>query len=160
MENYRKAMHLLEEMLGQGKDNVIALATISETKSKEGGIRPQVRDVDAMYEDGKLYIVTDARSHKVREIDAHKEVSISANFEDFHSYGVARNLGWVLKPENKELREKLMQVFEAWYVPTNNEDDPNTVYLEVALTQGVIRRDHGREFFHIDFESKTALHDK
>lgn len=160
MEKYQEACDILTSMVGQGKDNVIALATISKELSQEGLIRPVVRDVDAMYEDGVFYIVTDARSNKVKEIEAHKEVAVSANFEDFHSHGVAKNLGWVLKPENAALREKLMKVFEAWYVPTNDESDINTVFVEVRLTEGTLRLDHEREFYYFNFADKSVSYKK
>lgn len=159
VEKYTQGIQILEAMVGTGKDNVVALATISKQLSPQGLVRPNVRDVDAMYEAGAFYIVSDARSHKVLEVDAHQEVSVSTNFEDFHSYGVARNLGWVLNPENALLRDKLKKVFEAWYEPTNNEQDPNTVYIEVKLTQGCLRLNHGKEFYHFDFEKQTAKHE-
>lgn len=156
MDRYEQGMKLLDERFGNGKDNVISLATIAIEDSAQGKPRPRVRDVDAMYEDGKLYIVTMANSNKIIEIEKNPEVSISINFEDFFAYGKARNLGWVLKTENMVVRDKLRETFKEWYEPTNDEQDPNCCFLEIELEQGTLRLDHGREFYHFDFINNTA----
>lgn len=156
MSKYEKGMDILNERFGKGKDNVISLATIELEKSLEGNPQPRVRDVDAMYEDGVFYIVTYAKSNKIVQIEANPEVSISVNFEDFFSSGVAKNLGWVLDPKNAELRNKLRTTFSEWYDFANNESDKNCCFLAIYLKSGTLRIDHGVEFYHFDFENKTA----
>lgn len=156
MSKYEEGMSLLNEKFGNGKDNVIALATISLDRSAEGNPRPSVRDVDAMYEDGAFYVVTYALSNKVRQIESNPEISISANFEDFFGSGKAENLGWVLDPKNAELRDKLRKVFSAWYDFANNEKDENCCFLAIRLAKGTLRIDHGVAFYRFDFVNKTA----
>lgn len=156
MSKYEDGMRILDETFGNGKDNVIALATIALDVSPAGNPRPCVRDVDACYENGTFYVVTYALSNKVRQIEANPEVSISANFADFFSSGIARNLGWVLDPGNAEIRAKLRTVFKDWYDFANNEKDVNCCILAIDLTRGTLRLDHGAAFYHFDFERQLA----
>ena len=156
MNKYEEGMKILNERFGNGKDNVIALATISLDLSADGKPRPCVRDVDAFYEDGVFYITTHALSNKVKQIESNPEVSISANFEDFFSSGIAKNLGWVLEPSNAELRTKLRNVFSAWYDFANDEKDKNCCIVAIYMKKGTLRIDHGTTFYHFDFENKTA----
>ena len=65
MTKFEEGMKILEERFGRGKDNVIALATISLENSQDGYPMPCVRDVDAYYEDGTFYVVTYGTSHKI-----------------------------------------------------------------------------------------------
>lgn len=157
MSKYEEGMKILTERLGNGKDNVIALATISLETGDGGRPRPCVRDVDAVFEDGVFYVTTYALSNKIKQIENNPEVSISANFEDFHSSGIAKNLGWVLDPSNAELREKLRKAFSEWYDFANDESDQNCCILAIYLTKGVLRIDHGVMFYHFDFVNKTAV---
>ena len=57
MSKYEEGLKIIEEKFGNGKDNVIALATIAQELSGDGKPRPVVRDVDAYYEDGVFYVV-------------------------------------------------------------------------------------------------------
>jgi uncharacterized pyridoxamine 5'-phosphate oxidase family protein len=102
MSKYEEGMKILNERFGNGKDNVISLATISLENGPDGNPRPCVRDVDAYYEDGMFYIVTYAQSNKVKQIMNNPEVSISVHFEDFFSSGTVKNLGWVLDPRMRK----------------------------------------------------------
>lgn len=51
MNSYQEGLEILDGILGKGKDNIIALATISLELSERGNPQPCVRDVDAYYED-------------------------------------------------------------------------------------------------------------
>ena len=156
MTKYQDGLKILNERFGNSKDNVISLATISLELSEDGKPRPCVRDVDAFYEDGVFYIVTYAQSNKIKQISANPEVSISVNLEDFFSSGKGKNLGWVLDPNNAELRNKLHNAFIEWYDFANNENDENCCILAIYMTKGTLRIDHGAMFYHFDFENKTA----
>jgi len=68
MNKYGEGMAILEEKFGNGKDNIIALATIALEPGADGKPLPAVRDVDAYYEDGVFYVVTWAQSDKVQQI--------------------------------------------------------------------------------------------
>ena len=153
MSKYERGLAMIEEKVGGGKDNVISLATIARELSPEGNPRPVSRDIDAFYEDGVFYITTWATSNKMQQIAKNPEVSFSVNFGWFNGNGIGENLGWVMKPENAELRTKLRTAFE-WYDSANNESDENCCILAVRITRAVINHNHGAEFFHMDFVNK------
>lgn len=157
MSKYEEGMKILNERFGNGKDNVISLATISLENGSDGHPRPCVRDVDAYYEDGVFYIVTYAKSNKVKQIMANPEVAVSVHFEDFFSSGVGKNLGWVLDPKNAHIRNTMRTVFKEWYDFANNENDENCCIVAIYMTKGTLRIDHGAAFYHFDFENKTAV---
>jgi hypothetical protein len=154
MTGYEEGMKIIEEKVGNGKDNVISLATIAREPGANGNPRPVSRDVDAFYEDGSFYITTYAKSNKVLQVEANPEVSFSVNFGWFSGNGLGENLGWVLDPKNAAIREKLRKAFE-WYDNANNEQDENCCILAIRFTRGTINHNHGERFFHMDFVNKT-----
>ncbi|NTV79117.1 MAG: pyridoxamine 5'-phosphate oxidase family protein [Clostridiales bacterium] len=156
MSKFEEGMQILNEKFGKGKDNVISLATIALEEGASGNPRPALRDIDAYYEDGVFYAVTYAQSNKMKEIKKNPEVSVSVHFEDFFSSGTGVNLGWVLAPENAQLRTKLREVFKEWYDFANNEQDENCCFLAVHMKKGILRINHGEAFYHFDFENKSA----
>lgn len=151
MSRYEEGLKLIEENCGNGKDNVIALATIV---SVDGTPCPYVRDVDAYYEDGVFYITTWAKSNKIQQITQNKEVAFSVCFEGISGNGIGENLGWVLDPKNAKLRAKLRSAFADWYDQANNEQDENCVILAIRITRGKIFRDHGAVRYNMDFVNK------
>lgn len=156
MSKYEEGIKILNERFGNGKDNVISLATISPEKGPDGIPKPCVRDVDAYYDDAVFYIITHAQSNKVKQIMNNPNVAISVHFEDFFSSGVGKNLGWVLDPKNAKIRDTMRRVFQEWYDFANNENDEGCCIVAVYLTKGTLRIDHGADFFHFDFENHTA----
>lgn len=156
MDKYEEGLKLLNDQFGNGKDNVISLATVSLELSETGNPKPCVRDVDALYENGAFYVVTYAKTNKVQQIEANEEVSIAVHFEDFFSSGTGKNLGWVLQPQNAEIREKMRSAFSEWYDFANNEKDENCCIVAIYLKEGTLRINHGEMFYHFDFVKKTA----
>lgn len=113
-----------------GCDTLIALATV-------GDGRPFVRAVNAYYENGSFYIITNAQSHKMRQIAENPAVSICGDW--FTAEGIGVNKGHVLADENAEIIQKLRIVFDEWYGNGHvDETDENTVILECRLTRGVL----------------------
>lgn len=55
MNDFDEGFALLEEKFGNGKDNILSLATIALEAGTDGSPRPVVRGVDALYEDGFFY---------------------------------------------------------------------------------------------------------
>jgi len=78
MSGFEEGLKLLTDMFGNGKDNVISLATIAREQSADGKPRPVVRGVDAYYENGSFYITTNAMSNKILQIEQNQEVSIAS----------------------------------------------------------------------------------
>lgn len=124
-----------------GKDNVISLATSAENV-------PYVRYVNAYYEDGAFYIITYALSGKMKQIEKNPVVAIAGDW--FTATGKGVNLGWFGETENKEMAEKLREIFAEWIDNGhNNFADENTIILCLQLEQGVLFS-HGTRY-EIDF---------
>ena len=120
-----------------GKDTVIALATV------ENGI-PYVRSVNAYYENGAFYIITYARSNKMRQIENNPIVAISGEWLTAHGKGI--NLGYFKREENQLIAEKLKIAFSEWIDNGHNDfDDENTIILCVKLTDGLLLS-HGTRY--------------
>lgn len=123
-----EAKKIMDERFGC--DTLIALATV-------GDGRPFVRAVNAYYENGSFYIITNAQSRKMRQIAEDHAVSICGDW--FTAEGVGVNKGHVLANENAEIIQKLRAVFDEWYGNGHvDETDENTVILECRLTRGVL----------------------
>lgn len=159
MNVYEEGMKLIEDQFGNGKDNVISLATIALEPGSNGAPRPVVRSVNAYYEDSTFYVVTYKKSNKMQQIEQNEEVSVAGCFEMFTANGVGKNLGWVLDPKNAEIRTKLRTTFASWYDMTNNENDKNCCILEIHLTKGTLNINHWEKLYHIDFVNKTHMED-
>ena len=157
MNRYEEGMEILEEKFGNGKDNVISLATIALAPSEDGRPCPVVRDVDALYEDGVFYVVTWTKSTKMQQIAANSQVGIAVCFQWFNASGIGENLGWVLKAENAAIRAKLRKAFEEWYDMANDEDDENCCILAIRLTKGIININHHEKLYHMNFVDRTAV---
>ena len=146
MSNYENAIKIMTERFG--KDSLIAIATTD-------GERLHNRMVDAYYENGSLYVSTHALSNKMKQIETNPEVAVCA-VDWFSGHGVGKNLGWVLDPQNAEIRLKLREAFE-WYDHANNEQDENCCILEIRLTDGMLIKDHHAIRYQINFENESAL---
>lgn len=157
MNTFEEGFALLQETFGNGKDNLISVATIAREPSEDGMPRPVVRCVDAYYENGTFYSVTYSKSNKMLQIEQNREVSVASAQEMFTANGVGENLGWVLKPENAEIREKLRKAFSEWYDMANNESDENCCILAIHLTKGTLNINHWEKLYHMDFVNKTAM---
>ena len=123
------------------KDSIIALATT------DGDI-PSVRNVNAYYEEGAFYVITYARSNKMKQMEKNPKVAIAGDWFTAHGKGI--NLGWFGKTENQGIAEKLKVAFASWiHNGHNNFADENTCILQIQLTEGVLFS-HGKRY-HIDF---------
>jgi uncharacterized pyridoxamine 5'-phosphate oxidase family protein len=157
MSKYENAMRLMEERSGNGKEEVIALATISLSLSAAGNPRPAVRMVCAYYEDGVFYVSTDAKKNKMLQIERNNEVSV-AGLDWYTFQGTAENLGWVKDEKNAEIRAKFKKIFD-WFDEVGDEDNPNSIVLCISLTEGTIidnEEKYGERQYEIDFINKTA----
>jgi len=146
MKNYENAINIMTERFA--KDSLIAVATTD-------GKRLYNRIVDAYYDNGAFYISTHALSSKMKQIETNSEVAVCA-VDWFSGHGTGKNLGWVLEPQNAEIREKIRKAFE-WYDSVNDEQDKNCCFLEIRLTDGMLIKDHHAIRYQIDFANKTAL---
>lgn len=154
---FEEGLKLVEEQFGNGKDNVISLGTIAREMSAEGKPRPVVRSVDAYYEDGTFYTVTNSKSNKMLQIEQNQEVSVSGCLEMFTANGVGENLGWVMEEKNADIRAKLRKAFANWYDMANNEKDVNCCILAIRLIKGTLNINHWEKLYHLDFVNRTVM---
>lgn len=157
MNGFDEGFKLLEEKFGNGKDNVLSLATVAREANGSGMPRPVVRGVDAYYEDGVFYVTTHGNSNKMRQIEANPEVSIASCVEMFTASGIGENRGWILDPKNSDLRNKLRAAFAPWYDSANNENDEGCCILAIRLTKGTLNINHWEKLYHMDFVNKTDM---
>lgn len=119
-----------------GRDSLIALATAENNV-------PHVRTVDAVYHDGAFYSITHLMSGKMQQIAKNSRVAVCGEW--FTGHGIGESLGHVRAPENREIADMLRKAFAAWYDNGHtNEEDPNTIILKIALTDGVLYADGSR----------------
>ena len=120
-----------------GKDTVIALATIENEV-------PDVRYVNAYYEQGAFYVITHALSKKMRQIANYSTVAIAGEW--FTAQGKGNSLGYFGKEENHEIAEKLKNVFAEW-IENGHFDftDEHTIILRIELTSGLLLS-HGTKY--------------
>ncbi len=130
MTVYEKSISVLSELFG--KDYTFVLATTNQNI-------PSARVIDTYYEDGVFWIVTYAKSNKVKDITDNPNVALCNNFHTFN--GKAYNMGHPLKIENKKVREKLLKVFEPWYFNHNDESDENMCYVKFIPESGFFHKD-------------------
>lgn len=157
MSDFEEGCRLLDDTFGDGKDNIIALATVALDSGDDGSPRPVVRCVDAVYVDGGFYVTTHGKSNKILQIEKNPEVSIASCSEMFTASGVAENLGWVLDAKNSALRDTLRTAFAAWYDDANDETDENCCILAIRLRKGVLNVNHWERLYHMDFVQQACL---
>lgn len=155
MSRYEEGLQIIEERCGNGKDNLISLATIAMESNADGNPRPYVRQVDAFYEDGVFYVTTWAKSTKMQQIAHNQEVAFAVSNEWFSGNGIGENLGWVLDPKNAELRSKLRKAFAEWYDFANDEKNENCIILAIRITRAIVIVDHGADRYYMDFVNKV-----
>lgn len=160
MSRYEEGLKIIEERCGGGKDNVISLATMDIERSGDGSPRPYIRDVDAYYEDGVLYVTTWATSTKMQQIAKNSNVAFSVCNEWFSGNGIGENLGWISDSKNAKLRDKLREVFKEWYEYANNEKDENCIILAIKMTRATIIKDHGAVRYNMNFVNRTEENDE
>lgn len=157
MSKYDNAIKIMKERCGNGKEEIIALATISLSPNANGNPRPAVRMVCAYYEEGVFYVSTDAKKNKTLQIEKNNEVSVAGlGWYSFH--GIAENLGWVKDEKNAEIRAKFKKVFD-WFDEVGDEDNPDSIVMRITLSEGTIidnEKKYGEQQYEIDFTNKTV----
>jgi len=157
MSKYENAIKLMEERCGNGKEEVIALATMSLSSNAAGNPRPAVRMVCAYYEDGVFYVSTDAQKNKMLQIEKNNEVSV-AGLDWYALQGTAENLGWVKDEKNAKIRADFKKIFD-WFDEVGDENNPTSIVLRITLTEGTItdnERKYGEGLYEVDFINHTA----
>lgn len=151
MNYFDHATTLLDKQLGD--DVVVSLATCANN-------RVTVRNVDGYYKGGALYVITNAKSNKMKQIAQQPNVGLCKNFSrtrPFHeglleATGQGENIG---HPRGHTMEPELREVFRSFYGRPVEEDDPHSCILKINLDTAVIY--DGEYRFTIDFSSQTAV---
>jgi general stress protein 26 len=142
MTNNEKALTLMTEWFGH--DTLLSVATMD-------GDRPSVRIVNAYYEDGAFYSITEASSNKMQQIKRNANVAVCGDC--FSMHGIGENIGQQNSADNASIMSKLRTAFADWYENGQmDENHPNSVILKIRLTDGVLW--HDGERFEIIFPIK------
>jgi hypothetical protein len=128
------------------RDVVMPLATIN-------GNKPNLRVVNAYFKDDSFFVATHRSYNKMKEIEKNPHVALTHNM--FVAYGIGKDIGHPLDPENKELREALKQVFNTFYDGHVHESDKDTCFLKITLTNAVVYANNYR--YSINFETAWAV---
>ena len=135
MKLCEEAERIMKERFG--KDTVIALATVENAM-------PYVRYVNAWYDSGAFYTITDARSSKMKHIEKHPAVAIAGEWFTAHGKGIS--LGAFRREENRRTAGILKSVFSEWIDNGHCDlNDENTIILRVELTDGLLLS-HGKRY--------------
>jgi len=114
-----------------GKDSLMALATVDSSGT------PWVRTIDAVFWQDSFFTITHALSNKMQHLQQNPVAAISGEW--FSGHAICQSLGHIKLPQNKQIADMLRQAFAAWYDNGHtNEDDPNTIILQIKLTDGVL----------------------
>lgn len=130
MDEYKNCLNVMTELFG--KDFTFSFATAMDNI-------PSIRVIDTFYDNGAFWIVTYAKSNKVKEIESNPNAALCNNLYSFK--GKACNVGHPLDAHNKEIRDKLIVAFETWYFAHNNENDENMCYVKFAPESGFFYKD-------------------
>jgi hypothetical protein len=143
MTPYEKSLTVLEGLFA--RDCQFSLATCADGA-------PSVRVVDTYYKDSALWVVTYAKSRKVREIEGNPNVALCGGLYSFT--GKARNAGHPLREELAEIRAELVRAFAPWYFRHNDESDAHMCYVKIDLEAGFFYKDGTG--YRVNFVEKTC----
>ena len=112
---------------------------------------PDVRMVNAYYENGAFYVITYELSHKMKQIKENPTIAIAGEW--FTAHGKGKNLGYFGNQENTDIAKKLRNAFNTWIDNGhNNFADEHTCILCIKLIDGILFS-HGTRY-DIDFSEK------
>lgn len=114
-----------------------------------------VRDLNAYYDDGKIYVLSKASNSLVRDIQVNPRVGLCHGSHNI--YGNARSLGHPLEAKNADLRKKLKRQFSLNYDEYVTEHNPEMRIVEIAVTYAETYSRYHR--YEIDFAKGEATRD-
>lgn len=144
MTDFEKAIEVMKQLFS--RDYQFALATCNNNI-------PSLRFVDTYFDGEAFYVVTYALSQKIRDIACNSNVALCGR-KAYSFSGIADNIGHPLLPENAEIRNTLIKVFEPWYFKANNEGDNNMCYVKIVPTTGFFYKDGTG--YRMNFTEKTV----
>ena len=143
---FERGLEVMEENFGHVVEMSIASAADGEVA---------VRDVNAYYVDGKVYVLSKTTNTFMRHISKCQNVGLCRGSHNMQ--GVARSLGHPLDKANADLRKQLKRQFSLNYDEYVSENNPDMRIVEITLTNAqTFTRFH---CYNIDFVNKWADRD-
>ena len=143
---YTRGLEVLEENFGHVVEMSLGSAANSEVA---------VRDVNAYYIDGKVYVLSKISNTLMRHISVCPNVALCHGSHNL--YGVARSLGHPLDASNSDLRKKLKKEFAMNYDEYVTETNPEMRIVEITVTKAETYTRYHR--YDIDLVNKCAERD-
>ena len=116
------------EVLGENFGHVVEMSLGS---AADGEVA--VRDVNAYYDDGKMYVLSKITNTFMHHIAKCPNVGLCHGSHNMQ--GVARSLGHPLDPQNADLRKKLKKEFSLNYDEYVTETNTDMRIVEITVTK-------------------------
>lgn len=150
MNYFEHATTLLEKQLGYSA--VISLATCA-------GVEVTVRNVDACYRDGAVYIFTYKNSQKMRQLAIQPNVGLCKSYNRTRPFyegllqatGIGKDIG---HPRGHQLKGTLQDIFDSESSSNIDWDNPQARILKITLTTAIIY--DGEYKYSMDFITQEA----
>lgn len=143
---WKRALGVMEENFGHVTEVSLASAADGEVA---------VRDVNAYYVDGKMYVLSKTSNTFMHHIAKCNKVGLCHGSHNMQ--GLARSLGHPLDESNAELRKKLKKEFSLNYGEYVTESNPEMRIVEITITKAETFTRH--HMYTIDFVNKCAERD-
>lgn len=143
---YKRALAVMEENFGH-------VVEMSVGSSANGTV--SVRDVNAVYREGKFYVLSRLGNSLMNHIAVSPAVGLCHGSHNMH--GNARSLGHPLDPQNAALRKMLKREFSLNYDEYVTERNPEMRIVEITLTSAETYTRYHR--YKIDYVAQTAVRD-
>ena len=143
---YARARQVMEENFGH-------VVEMSVASAANGVV--SVRDVNAIYIDGKFYVLSRVGNSLMNHIAVSPAVGLCHGSHNMH--GTARSLGHPLDPANAALRKRLKKEFSLNYSEYVTESNPDMRIVEITVTMAETFTRYHR--YKIDFVHQTVSRD-
>ena len=143
---YKRGLEVMEENFGHVVEMSLGSAADGEVA---------VRDVNAYYADGKIYLLSKVNNTLMRHISKCPNVGICRGSHTLQ--GVARSLGHPLDKANANLRKQLKKEFSLNYDEYVAESNPDMRIVEITVVRAETFTHYHR--YNIDFVKQCAERD-
>ena len=146
VQMYARAKEVMDENFG----HVIEMSVASAANGLVN-----VRDVNAIYRDGKFYVLSRVGNSLMQQIVVSPAVGLCHGSHNMQ--GTARSLGHPLDPANAALRKFLKKEFSLNYGEYVTESNPDMRIVEITVTTAETFTRYHR--YNIDFVNHTVSRD-
>ena len=143
---FTRGLEVLEENFGHVVEMSLGSAANGEVA---------VRDVNAYYHDGKMYVLSKITNTFMHHIAVCPNVGLCHGSHNMQ--GVARSLGHPLDQQNADLRKRLKKEFSLNYDEYVTESNPDMRIVEITLTKAETFTRYHR--YAVDMVAHTAERD-